>query len=267
MLKRAGVVMALAAGVLPGQQVRAQEPPSAGTILAKSQQAFFYAGSDMKARVLMTLTSASGQKRVRELTMLRRNEATEGEQKYFMYFHQPADVKGMTFLVVKYPRKDDDRWLFVPAINMVKRLAARDASQSFVGSDFTYEDVSGRDLEADDHTLLREERVGSRDCYVIESVARLPAQYKRKLAWIDRTSFLPVKEEYYDAKDELFRTFTADEVADVGGVPTVTQRTMANRKTGYTTTVVFTDVAYGLGIEADIFSERYLREPPRKWVQ
>ena len=267
MLTCAGVVMVLAAGVLPGQQVHAQESPSAGTILAKSQRAFFYAGRDMKARVLMALTSASGQKRVRELTMLRRNEAREGEQRYFMYFHQPADVKGMTFLVVKYPRNDDDRWLFVPAINLVKRLAARDASQSFVGSDFTYEQVSGRDLEADDHTLLREERVGSRDCYVIESVARSPAEYKRKVAWIDRDSFLPVKEEYFDAKDELFKAFSADEVAEVGGVPTVTKRTMVNRKTGHTTTVVFTDVAYGLGIDADIFSERYLREPPRKWVQ
>ena len=267
MLKRAVVVIALAAGMLPWQQVPAQAPPSAGTILTKSQQAFFYAGSDMKARVLMTLTSAGGQKRVRELTMLRRNEATEGEQRYFMYFHQPADVKGMTFLVAKYPRKDDDRWLFIPAINLVKRLAARDASQSFVGSDFTYEDVSGRDLEADDHTLLREEATGNRDCYVIESVARSPAEYKRKVAWIDRKSFLPIKEEYFDAKDELFKAFSADEVAEVGGVPTVTKRTMVNKKSGHSTTVVFTDVAYDLGIEADIFSERYLREPPRKWVQ
>jgi hypothetical protein len=260
------VVIALAAGLLPWHQVGAQAPPSAATILTKSQQAFLYAGSDMKARVLMTLTSAGGQKRVRELTMLRRNEAKEGEQKYFMYFHQPADVRGMAFLVAKYPRKDDDRWLFVPAINLVKRLAARDASQSFVGSDFTYEDVSGRDLEADDHTLLREEKVGSRDCYVIESVTRSPAGYQRKVAWVDRTSFLPIKEEYFDAKDELFKAFNADEVADVEGVPTVTKRTMANKKTGHTTTVVFTDVAYGLGIEADLFSERYLRDPPRKWV-
>ena len=267
MLKCAGVVMVLAAGGFPWQQVHSQAPPSAGTILAKSQRAFFYPGGDMKARVLMTLTSAGGQKRVRELTMLRRNEAKEGEQKYFIYFHQPADVKGMTFLVAKYPRKDDDRWLFVPAINLVKRLAARDASQSFVGSDFTYEQVSGRDLEADAHTLLREEKLGSRDTYVIESVARSPAEYRRKLAWIDRKSLLPVKEEYFDAKAELFKTFSADEVADVGGIPTVIQRSMVNNKTGHTTTVVFTEIAYGLGIEAVIFSERYLRDPPRRWVQ
>lgn len=267
MLKRAVVVIALAAGASPREQASAQAPLSAGTILTKSQQAFFYAGSDMKVGVLMTLTSAGGQKRVREFTMLRRNEAREGEQRYFIYFYQPADVKGMTFLVAKYPRMDDDRWLFVPAINLVKRIAARDASQSFVGSDFTYEHVSGRDLEADDHRLLREEKVGDRDCYVIESVARSPAEYKRKLTWVDQTSFLPIREEYFDAKEELFKAFSADEVTDVGGIPTVTKRTMVNTKTGHTTTVVFTKVAYGLGIDAEIFSERYLRDPPRRWVQ
>jgi hypothetical protein len=173
----------------------------------------------------------------------------------------------MSFLVDKYPGKDDDRWLFIPGINLVKRIAAKDASQSFVGSDFTYEHVSGRDLEADDHRLLREEKLADKDCSVIESVARLPAEYKRKLAWIDTTSFLPLKEEYYDVKDELFKEFSADEIRDVGGVATVVKRTMKNKKTGHATTVVFSDVGYGLGIESEVFSERYLKDPPRKWVQ
>jgi hypothetical protein len=102
---------------------------------------------------------------------------------------------------------------------------------------------------------------------VVESVAKQDAEYKRKLAWIDKASFLPLKEEYYDVKDELFKVFTADEVRDVGGVPTIVKRSMANKKTGHTTTVVFTDVGYGLGIESEIFSERYLKDPPKKWVQ
>jgi hypothetical protein len=266
MLRRVFAVVVVSAGALIGARSYAQAP-AIGDIVVKSQQAFYYAGADMKARVLMTLTPASGAKRLRELTMLRRNEGTSGEQKYFMYFHQPADVKSMTFLVAKYPGKDDDRWLFIPGINMVKRIAAKDASQSFVGSDFTYEHVSGRDLEADDHKLVREEALGDKECYVVESTARSPAEYKRKLAWIEKRSYLPLKEEYYDAKGELFKVFTADEIRDVGGVPTATKRTIVNKKTGHMTTVVFSDVAYGLGIGADIFSERYLRDPPRRWVQ
>jgi outer membrane lipoprotein-sorting protein len=266
MLQRMVAVAVLAAGALVAPRAGAQAP-DASAIVAKSQEAFFYAGSDMKTHVSMTLTSASGQERQREFTMLRRNEGTQGQQKYYMYFHQPADVRGMSFLVDKYPGKDDDRWLFIPGINLVKRIAAKDASQSFVGSDFTYEHVSGRDLEADDHRLVREEKLADKDCAVIESVANSPAEYKRKVAWIDKTSFLPLKEEYYDVKDELFKVFSADEIQDVGGVATVVRRTMTNKKSGHSTTVVFSDVGYGLGIESEVFSERYLKDPPRKWVQ
>ncbi|MBI5525630.1 MAG: outer membrane lipoprotein-sorting protein [Deltaproteobacteria bacterium] len=259
-------VVVLAAAVLLTRPVPA-EAASADDIVAKSQRAYFYAGSDMKARVLMTLASAGGQKRTRELTMLRRNKGDAGEQQYFMYFHQPADVKAMTFLVEKYPNKDDDRWLFIPGINMVKRIAARDAAQSFVGSDFTYEHVSGRDLDADEHRLLPDEKVEGKDCHVVESVPRSAAEYKRKRAWIDKSTLLPLKEEYFDGKGELFKAFKADEVRSIGGVPTVIRRTMTNRKTGHTTTVSFTDVAYDAGIEADIFTERYLRDPPGRWIK
>ena len=260
------IAVVLAAAVLLARPALA-EAASVNDVVARSQRAYFYAGSDMKARVHMTLASATGQKRTRELTMLRRNKGEGGEQQYFMYFHQPADVKGMSFLVEKYPSKDDDRWLFIPGINMVKRIAARDAAQSFVGSDFTYEHVSGRDLEADEHRLLPDEKIDEKDCHVVESVPRSAAEYKRKRAWIDKSTFLPLKEEYFDGKGELFKVFKADEIRSVGGIPTVTRRTMTNPKTGHSTTVAFTDMAYDIGIEADIFTERYLRDPPGRWIK
>jgi len=266
MFKRIAILVIAVAGTVA--VAHAQTPKlDANTIVKQSQDAFYSAGSDMKVRISMTLTSSSGQKRVRDLTMLRRNEGKDGRQKYLVYFHQPADVRGTAFLVDKFVGKDDDRWLFIPGINVVKRLAARDAAQSFVGSEFTYEHVSGRDLDADAHKLLREEAVGGKDCYVVESVATQAAEYKRKVAWIDKKSFLPLKEEYYNGKDELFKLFTADEVKDVGAFPTVMKRTMVNKKNGNSTTAVFTDISYGVGLESDIFSERYLKDPPKKWIQ
>src|SRR4030065_495007 len=142
---------------------------TADEIMKKSQESFFYQARDFKARIMMRRISKGGQERIRELTMLRKNYgASGGEQKYFMYFYQPADVKDMTFMVYKYPAKDDDRWLFVPAINMVRRIAAQDKRSSFVGSDFTYEDVSGRDIEDDNHTITKEEKIDTKECYVIK---------------------------------------------------------------------------------------------------
>ena len=241
---------------------------SAEDVVKKSQAVFLYQGKDFKARVMMKLISKGGQERVREMTMLRKNIGeTGGEQKYFIYFFQPADIKGMTFMVFKYPGKDDDRWLFVPAINLVRRIAAQDKRSSFVGSDFTYEDVSGRDIEDDIHTLVKEEKLGDKDCYVIKSAPKgVHSDYSYKLSWIDKASFLPIKEEYYDRREDLYRIFTTDEIKDIKGFETVTKRTMKNLQSGHTTKVEYVKTEYDLGIEDGFFSERFLRRPLEKWI-
>lgn len=241
-------------------------------VMKKSQAAFLYQGKDFKARVIMKLISRGGQERIRELTMLRKNYGEAGgNQRYFIYFFQPADVKDMTFMVYKYPARDDDRWLFVPAINMVRRIAAQDKRSSFVGSDFTYEDVSGRDVEDDTHSIVKEERLGgwggSRACYVIKSTPKAAdMDYSYKLSWIDKANFLLLKEEYYDRKGELYKVFTADEIREIKGFPTVTKRTMKNLQSGHRTEVTFIKADYNIGIEDSLFSERFLKQPPKKWI-
>lgn len=242
---------------------------NAEEIMKKSQSAFLYAGKDFKARVMMKLISKGGQERLREMTMLRKNFGEAGgDQKYFIYFFKPQDVRDMTFMVYKYPAKDDDRWLFVPAINMVRRIAAQDKTSSFVGSDFTYEDVSGRDIEDDTHEMVKEEKLGERISYVIKSTPKASdVDYKYKLSWIDKENFLPLKEEYYDRKGELYRIFTADEIKDIKGFPTITKRTMKNIQTGHRTEVMFIKTDYDIGIEDSLFSERYLKQAPKKWIE
>src|SRR3989338_1543004 len=245
----------------------AQSEISATDIIAKSRLAFYYAGDDMRAKVLMELINKDGKKMLRELTMLRKDYAEGGNQKYFMYFHKPADVKDTTFMVYKYPNKDDDRWLFIPAINLVKRIAANDKYSSFVGSDFTYEDVSGRKPEEDTHTLLRKEKLNGKNCFVIENIPKGASEYIKRISWIDETNFLPLKEEFYDKQNELYRQFEAQEIKDVNGTPTITKRLMRNVKTGHRTEVTFQTVEYNVGIKDDIFSERYLRRPPLEWIR
>jgi len=249
---------------------------TAEDVMKKSQAAFLYPGKDFKARVVMKLISKEGKERLREMTMLRKNYGEiGGDQKYFIYFFQPADVRNMTFMVYKYPAKNDDRWLFVPAIDLVRRIAASDARSSFVGSDFTYEEVSGRDISTDTHTLLREEKLGGKDCYIVESVPKEPIDYVKRISWIDKGTFLPLKEEYYDVQKELGRVFTADKIEDVAAAEgrerksfsTITKRTMKNLKTGHRTEVTFTSVSYNIGLQDDIFTERYLRNPPERWIK
>src|SRR4030043_778853 len=249
---------------------------TAEDVMKKSQAAFLYPGKDFKARVVMKLITKEGKERIREMTMLRKNYGEiGGDQKYFIYFFEPADVRRMTFLVWKYPLKEDDRWIYVPAVDLVRRIAASDARSSFVGSDFTYEDVSGRNIAADTHTLIREEKVGDRDCYLVESVPKQPIDYVKRITWIDKITFLPLKEEYYDVQNQLARVFTADKIEDVAATeggerknfPTVVKRTMKNLKTGHRTEVTFTPVSYNIGLQDNIFTERYLRNPPERWIK
>lgn len=242
---------------------------SAEEIIRNSQAAFFYQGNDFKARVTMRLLSSSGSERIREMTMLRKNYGQSGEkQRYFIYFFQPSDVKDMTFMVYKYPKKDSDRWLFVPALNMVRRIAAQDKHSSFVGSDFTYEDISGRNADEDTHSIVREEKLGEVDCHVVKSIPKAgDMDYGYKLSWIDKKGFLPLREEYYDKREALYKVFTAQEIKDIKGFQTVTKRTMKNLQSGHSTEVLFSKVDYNIGIEDSLFSERYLRQPPRKWIE
>lgn len=243
-------------------------------LMTAAQKAFLYVGGDMKAKITMVLYDKAGKERKRVLTMLRRNADDGDNQKYFIYFHEPGDVRKMSFMVYKFTSQADDRWLFIPAVDMVRRIAADDSRSSFVGSDFTYEDVSGRNVSSDTHALLKEEKLGEQDCYVVESKPKTAVEFARKLTWIDKKTSLPLKEEYYDAQNTLYRVFTADKIEEVAMgegeakkmLPTILKRTMKNLKTGTRTEVSFDTIAYGLGLKDEEFSERNLRKPPREWT-
>ncbi len=235
-------------------------------IVQQSLDATYYAGNDMRTKVSMKLINPKGDIREREMTMLRINLAG-GEQRYYTYFHRPTDVKGTAFLVQKFPGKEDDRWIFVPAIKLVKRIASDDKRSSFVGSDFTYEDVSGREVADESHTLVGEEIFEGRPVYRIESKPVKAIDYSRRVSLIDKERWLPLSEEYFDLRNRPSRVFNAVKVEQVADVWTITARTMKNLETGYRTEVVYNEIAYNIGLEADIFTERYLRNPPQQWVK
>jgi hypothetical protein len=242
----------------------AGETPDVQTIVNKANVMAYYQGDDGKAKVRMTITDKQGHTRQREFIILRKDVKDGGDQNYFVYFQRPADVRRMVFMVRKRAAvdKDDDRWLYMPALDLVKRIAASDKRTSFVGSDFLYEDVSGRSLELDTHELTE-----TTDAFfVVRNVPKKPGavEFSYYNVFIDRKNFMPMKMEYYD-KDtgKLYRVIESKKVETIEGFVTVTKSLAQDLKTGSKTEMEFTDVDYNIDIK-DIFEERYLRRPPRE---
>lgn len=241
--------------------VRAGEM-SVGDIVEKANQAAYYAGKDGLSDVRMTIVDEEGDKRTRKFRVLRYTMPDGKDQRFYVYFTAPADVRKMAYLVWKHVENDDDRWLWLPALNLVKRIAPGDKRTSFVGSDFVYEDVSGRGVHEDKHELVKTTEAH----YLVRNTPRDAdaVEFSYYNVWIDKKTFLPVKAEYYDKKDLLYRRVQALEVREIEGFPTVVTSVASDLRSGSSTTNVFDNIDYNIGLDKRIFTERFLRRPPRE---
>jgi len=254
------IVSLLALITLFAAPVSAQQL-SADEIIQRANLASYYAGQDGKADVKMTITAKSGIERVREFTLLRLSE-TNGDQKFYTYFKAPADVYKMAYLVWKNVGGNDDRWLWLPALNLKKRIAPGDKRTSFVGSDFLYEDVSGRSPLEDVHTLSEE----TADNYIIDNVPKDPSavEFAHYRVQIDKQTFLPMLAEYYNQAGQMYRRVAALKVEQIQGFPTVVAAEASDLISGSVTRNEFSNISYNIGLNAQIFTERFLRRPPRE---
>ncbi len=236
---------------------------SVDEIVEKANQAAYYSGDDGVADVRMVITDSNGGERSRAFRILRKNTGDE-TQKFYVYFKEPADVRRQVFMVWKEVEqgKDDSRWLFLPALNLVKPIAPGDKRTRFVGSDFVYEDVSGRALWEDSHELIEETATH----YLIKNTPINPGavDFSSYTVAIDKETFLPMKAEYLDKNGKLFRRVEATKVKTIQGHPTVIESRVDDLARGGHTVNTFSNIKYDTGLKEMIFTERFLRRPPRE---
>lgn len=199
-------------------------------------------GKTMHAIMKMTLIDKNGESRERiiEMWSMVYDEAKNLSQNV-MEFKSPATVKGTRFLQIEQDGRNDDQWIFLPALGRIRRIAASEGNASFMGSDFTYDDMtlqSGHDKKRE-HILLRDETMGKHDCYVVESLGKDgdDSQYSKLISWITKEHFIPVRVEFYDKIDgELLKILTIDEnIEKVNGIWTVFITQMENVRENHKT--------------------------------
>ncbi len=234
-------------------------------IMQKTLRSFYYQGQDQSAKAHMEIIDKQGRKRIREFSILRLNtQEVGGKQKYYVYFNKPSDVKKLVFMAWKNIGVDDDRWLYLPALDLVKRIGASDERTSFVGSHFYYEDVSGREVTEDSHELLE----GTEQYYIVKSTPNTPESvvFSHYITHIDRTTMMPMKIDYYQ-NDNLYRQYQTLDTRKISGYTTVIKAQVDDKRSSGKTIIEYSSVTYDRGIPENIFSERYLRKAPKKYLK
>ncbi|MDR1301845.1 MAG: outer membrane lipoprotein-sorting protein [Treponema sp.] len=213
----------------------------------------------ISTRSRMVLTAKDGSTSERQIDQYSK-DGPKGNRT-IIQFQRPAGVAGTRFLTMENPGNADDRWIFLPSLGKVRRIAASEGSGSFMGTDLSYDDISSadRDVGLDAHTLLREETLNGNPCYVIESVPRDRSyQYSRMAQWIDKSTKVNHKIELYDRRGTLVKVFETLELKEVQGrlSPMVTK--MSTLAAGTSTTIYADILKYDDPIPEGVFTTKFL---------
>jgi hypothetical protein len=176
-------------------------------------------------------------------------------------FQSPANVAGTRFLTMDAASGGEDRWIFLPSLGKVRRIAASESSGSFMGTDFSYDDISipDRDTALDTHTLLREETLNGAACYVIQSVPKDAGyQYSKMIFWIDKNSYQIYKGELYDRRGTLVKLMEVSGFRLVQERLTPMQTTISTVAAGTSTTIYVEIIKYDDPIPEGVFTTAYL---------
>jgi outer membrane lipoprotein-sorting protein len=217
-------------------------------------------GQDQEGDLTMSLINSREDERVREIKQFLKDFGDM--EKKIMFFQSPADVRNTSFMNWSYDEagKDDDQWIYLPALKKVKRISSDSKSDYFMGSDFTYDDLGDRHPSSDTHNILREETIDGEDCYLVESIPREEEyMYSRTITWIIKDKWIGKKKEFYDEDDDLLKTLTVKEVEKIKDYLVITLSEMHNVQKDHTTKMVLKNVKVDTGISDNKFTERMMK--------
>ncbi len=225
-------------------------------------------GKDGRSTIRMRLFDRQGRSRERALSTLSMKggpgRPVPGDRS-LTRFTYPNDINGTGFLVWENPAGDDERFLYLPSLGRVRRIAGNETQDSFVGSDFTYEDIAGREFSDYTYKLLDEASTWTapdgtaHPAYRLESRAKAAsARFPRVVSLVRKDNFLVVHAEIYNKRNELQKTFDVKKLDRVSGIWTVLEMVMADASQRTRTELVVEKIEYNVGLKESDFSRREL---------
>ena len=189
--------------------------------------------------MVMILIDANGNQRIRKAHALSKDRGKDTLR--LMFFIEPADVKNTAFLTYDYDTadRDDDQWLYLPALHKTKRIAASQKSNSFMGSDFSYADLTKSRLDDYDYTLVKEVTVGDAETWVIQCVPRTERVieeygYTKSLICVRKDNFVIVRAIHWLKKKNHLKYMDVKKLEVIDGIWVATEIHMATQKSGRT---------------------------------
>lgn len=257
------VAVCVGVTVLSGQAPAAMD---AGAIIEKWDTR--EDGDTVTSDTVMVLINKSGNKRVRNIKNIRKDYGKD--TKGIIFFLSPSDVRNTAYMSFDWDdiSKEDDSWLYLPALQKVKRVAAGDKSDSFMGSDFTYSDINGIEIKDWEYSFAKENAV--HDGHAVWIIQGLPRQdkkdevldetgYLKSLMWIRKDNFMLVKGKYWVKQGKKIKYFKAEDIKKVDDIWTAHTLTMVTTKKGkveHSSILKFTNVVYNLPVDDDAFTTR-----------
>jgi outer membrane lipoprotein-sorting protein len=225
-------------------------------------------GDTLTSDTLMVLVNQRNQQRVRNIRNIRKDYGSDS--KGIVFFLSPADVRNTAYMSFDWddPEKEDDSWLYLPALQKVKRIASSDKSSSFMGSDFTYSDINGLEIEDWEYSFVKED--ADMDGHRVWVIQGLPKEgrkdkvmeetgYLKTMMWIRKDNYMAVKGKYWVRQGRKIKYFRAEEIEKVDDIWTAHKLTMvttAKGKVEHTSVLQFSNIQYNLDIDDSAFTTR-----------
>lgn len=233
---------------------------SQGLDIAKERKLRDKGWGDSSSSLQMILRNSHGKEAVRELRIKSLEVQSDGD-KGLTIFDKPLDVKGTAFLNHSHTQKADDQWLYLPALKRVKRIASRNKSGPFMGSEFAYEDLSSFELDKYEFTRLEDAQLVGQETFVLEQTPTDKySGYSKQKVWLDKVHYRPLKVEYYDRKNTLLKTLTLSEYKQyLDKYWRAHKLEMINHQTKKSTVLNTQSLAFNVGLKESDFNKVSLK--------